>query len=134
MDDTEACGMEVSAAEVVVAGGGEKKEGREQRFANTAAGHKMLLRALTRGGKRGRAVMEATGLYGLDVALVLSEEAGVELMVANPRAVRHFAQAMMQRSKNDRLDAWVLLEFAARMPFQAWQPPATPALQLHAVA
>src|SRR5438552_16049816 len=40
----------------------------------------------------------------------------------------------MQRSKNDRLDAWVLLEFAARMPFQAWQPPATPALQLHAVA
>ncbi len=40
----------------------------------------------------------------------------------------------MQRSKNDRLDAWVLLEFAARMPFQAWQPPATPALQLHALA
>ena len=68
MDKMEACGIEVSAAELVVAWGGEKKEVREQRFANTAAGHKMLLRALTRGGKRVRAVMEATGLYGLDVA------------------------------------------------------------------
>src|SRR5438552_18707714 len=111
----EACGIEVSAAELVVAWGGEKKEVREQRFANTAAGHKMLLRALTRGGKRVRAVMEATGLYGLDVALVLREEAGVELMVANPRAVRHFAQAMMRRSRNDRLDGSVLWQFGECM-------------------
>ena len=134
MDKMEACGIEVSAAELVVAWGGEKKEVREQRFANTAAGHKMLLRALTRGGKRVRAVMEATGLYGLDVALVLSEEAGVELMVANPRAVRHFAQAMMQRSKNDRLDAAVLWEFAARMPFQRWVRPGANTLALWAIA
>ncbi len=33
------------------------------------------------------------------------------VMVANPRAVRHFAQALLQRSKNDRLDALVLREF-----------------------
>src|SRR5438874_7347657 len=134
MDKMEACGNEVSAAELVVAWGGEKKEVREQRFANTAAGHKMLLRALTRGWKRVRAVMEATGLYGLDVALVLSEEAGVELMMANPRAVRHFAQAMMQRSKNDRLDAAVLWEFAARMPFHRWVRPGANTLALWAIA
>src|SRR2546430_2106882 len=134
MDKMEACGIEVSAAELVVAWGGEKKEVRVQRFANTAAGHKVLRRALTRGGKRVRAVMEATGLYGLDVALALSEEAGVELMVANPRAVRHFAQAMMQRSKNDRLDAAVLGEFAARMPFQPWVRPGENTLALWAIA
>ena len=40
-------------------------------------------------------------------------------MMANPRAVRNFARATMQRSKNDQLDALVLLEFAARMEFQA---------------
>ena len=130
----EACGIEVSAAELVVAWGGEKKEVRVQGFANTAAGHKELLRALTRGGKRVRAVMEATGLYGLDLALMLSAQAGVELMVANPRAVRHFAQAMMQRSKNDRLDAAVLREFAARMPFQRWERPAANTLALWAIA
>ena len=55
-------------------------------------------------------------------------------MVANPRAVRHFAQALLQRSKNDQLDAAVLCEFAARMPFQAWRPPSAAALKLGAVA
>ncbi len=60
--------------------------------------------------------MEATGLYGLDVALLLSAHPGVQLMVANPRAVRDFAKAMIQRSKSDPLDARMLREFAARMP------------------
>jgi len=62
------------------------------------------------------------------------EAAGVALMVANPRAVRHFAQAMMKRSKTDRLDARVLTEYAARLPFQPWCPPSRAALQLLAVA
>src|SRR5205807_8354057 len=115
MDKFVACGMEVSAKELLVAVEGER---RMHCFANTAAGHQALLRALTRKGRRVRVVLEATGMYGLDVALALSGEEGIELMVANPRAVRHFAQAMMQRSKNDRLDAAVLREFAARMTFQ----------------
>src|SRR6267143_3963587 len=55
-------------------------------------------------------------------------------MVANPRAVRHFAQAMMQRSKNDQLDAVVLLEFAERMPFTPWVRPAENTLALWAIA
>jgi transposase len=73
-------------------------------------------------------------MYGLDVALALSAEEGIELMVANPRAVRHFAQAMMQRSKNDQLDAVVLREFAARMPFRAWTRPTENQLELWAIA
>ena len=63
-----------------------------------------------------------------------SKQAGMEVMVANPRAVRHFAQALMQRSKTDPLDALMLLEFAARMPFQPWQPPSAAALHLCALA
>jgi transposase len=78
--------------------------------------------------------MEATGMYGLDVALLLSAQEGVELMVANPRAVRNFARAMMQRSKNDQLDAVVLREFAARMPFKAWARPTENALALWGIA
>ncbi|HKM83706.1 MAG TPA: IS110 family transposase [Candidatus Acidoferrum sp.] len=134
MDKMAACGMEVSAQELVIASSGKKGEAVLLRFANTAAGHGQLLRTLTRGGKRVRVCMEATGVYGLDVALLLSAQEGVELMVANPRAVRNFARAMMQRSKNDQLDAVVLREFAARMPFQAWARPTENTLALWAIA
>lgn len=134
MDKIAACGMEVSAKELVVAVTGKKGEAELRYFANTDAGQKALLATLTRGGKRVRVVMEATGLYGLDVALALSAQPGVELMVANPRAVRNFAKAMMQRSKNDQLDAVVLWEFAARMPFQAWARPTANTLALWAIA
>ncbi len=51
-------------------------------------------------------------------------------MVVNPRAARDFARAMMQRSKTDKLDAAVLLEFVRRMPFQAWLPPAPEEFEL----
>jgi transposase len=134
MDKMELCGMEISAQELVVALTGKKGEVVLQRFANTAAGHRALLSTLTRGGKRVRVCMEATGMYGLDVALLLSAQEGIELMVANPRAVRHFAQAAMQRSKNDQLDAVVLREFAARMEFQASARPDKNSLALWAIA
>jgi transposase len=133
MDKTEACGLEVSARELVVAMGDQQGGTRLRRFANSAAGHRALLKMLRCVGKV-RVVLEATGLYGLDVALALSAQEGVELMVANPRAVRHFAQAMMQRSKNDQLDAVVLREFAARMPFRAWARPTENRLALWALA
>ena len=133
MDKTAVCGIEVSAEELVVAWEGRRGE-QLLSFANTAAGHRSLLRALTRRGERVRACLEATGLYGLDLALFLSEQSGVELMVANPRAVRHFAYAMMQRSKNDRIDARVLREFAARMPFTRWTRPSANVLALWAIA
>jgi transposase len=130
----EACGIEVSAKELVVALSGKKGEAVLRGFANTAVGHRQLLQALTRGGRRVRVCMEATGVYGLDVALRLSAHAGIELMVANPRAVRHFAQAAMRRSKNDRLDAVMLREFALRMKFIAWTRPEENTLALWSIA
>jgi transposase len=133
MNNIEGCGVEVSARELVVARKG-KAGVQLTRFANTAAGHRQLLRALTRGGQRVRVVLEATGLYALDLALLLSAQEQVQLMVANPRAMRHFAQAMMQRSKNDQLDAAVLLEFAERMPFTPWVRPQENTLALWAIA
>lgn len=135
MDKMAACGIEVSAQELVVALTGKEGEAVLRRFANTAAGHTQLLGTLRRVGTGVvRVVLEATGLYGLDVALALSGQAGVEVMVANPRAVRHFAQALMERSKNDPLDALVLWEFARRMPFTAWVRPGENTLALWAIA
>jgi transposase len=67
----------------------------------------------------------ATGLYSLDPALALHRAEGVEVMVANPRAMADFAKALSQRSKTDDLDAEVMLEYARQIPFVAWQPPIT---------
>ncbi len=127
------CGIEVSQQTLVVARRAGDHDEPQREFPNAPQGHQAVLRFLARSGRPVRVALESTGLYGLDLALAL-HQAGVAVMVANPRAVRHFAQAMMQRSKNDRLDAAVLREFAARMPFVAWRPPSAAALKLVAVA
>ena len=123
------CGIEVSSKTLVVDLAG--KAPRE--FPNTPIGHRALLTWLRRAPLPLRVCMEATGLYGLDLALALVA-AGIPLLVANPRSVRNFARALMQRSKTDPLDAILLREYAARMPFAPWQPPSPQALQLIAAA
>jgi transposase len=123
------CGIEVSSQTLVVDRAGEAP----REFPNTAAGHRSLLAWLRRSPIPLQVCMEATGLYGLDLALCLAA-AGIPLLVANPRAVRNFARAMRQRSKTDLLDAAVLREYAARMPFEPWPPPSPQALKLMAIA
>ncbi len=127
------CGIEVSQHTLVVALRADGQDEPLREFPNTPPGHQAVLRFLERAVGPVCVAMESTGLYGLDLALCL-HQAGVAVMVANPRAVRHFAQALMQRSKTDLLDAEVLRQFAARMPFVAWRPPSAAALKLVAVA
>ncbi len=89
---------------------------------NTPAALRAFLAALIRRGGGLRVLMEATGIYYLDVALLATElDAGVS--VVNPRATHNFAQAMQQRNKTDRLDAAMLLDFLKRMPFTPWTAP-----------
>ena len=87
---------------------------------NDARGNKALLKAI--GGRPCRAVLEATGAYYLDTAIALFD-AGVEVMVINPRHGKHFAKALGWHSSTDRISARMLAEFAQRMPFKAWTPP-----------
>jgi transposase len=133
MDKFDVAGMEISAKTLVVA---LKSNGqmRSSEFPNTAVGHKQVIRYLRRYSPQVRVCMESTGLYGLDLALALQAEKGMEIMVANPRSVRHFGEAMMKRSKTDPVDAKLLAEYAERMPFRVWQPPSLPARQLCAMA
>jgi transposase len=106
-------------------------DGRARRFDNDAAGHRAFTAWLRHPA---RVVVEATGTYGLDLALALHEHPRCEVMVANPRLVRGFAQALAQRSKTDAADARTLLAFAERMPFEPWSPPEAAVLELRAVA
>jgi transposase len=129
----DSCGIEVSHLTLVVALRVHDHDEPLREFPNTGEGQQAVLRFLERSARPVHVALESTGLYGLDLALAL-HQADVAVMVANPRAVRHFATAMMRRSKNDQLDAVVLREFAARMPFQPWRPPSAAALKLVAVA
>ena len=67
------------------------------RFDNAAGGHGKLVRWLTKRGHTARVVLEATGPYSLDVALALQRARGIEVMVANPRAIKQFAGALIER-------------------------------------
>ncbi len=109
--------------------------GKEEAFEipNEPKGHRELIKRLTR-RSRARVALEATGVYHLEIALALHKAKRIEVMVVNPRAAREFAKAAMQRSKTDKLDAAVLLEFVRRMQFQAWVPPSTEELELRTMA
>lgn len=90
-----------------------------------------LLR-LRKDGRRLRVIMEATGIYFLDLALV-AHELGAEVVVINPKAAHHFAKGLGLRSKTDAIDARMLLEFLRRMPLTRWEPPARECLQLRQI-
>jgi transposase len=103
------------------------------RFENTSSGHRRLIAWLGKGGAYARVVLEATGNYSLELAHALHRAARVEVMVANPRAVRKFAEAKLQRARTDRTTAAVLVEFCERMSFVGWKPPSKEQLALRAI-
>lgn len=95
-------------------------------FSNDAAGQRELRKWV---GKGARVCMEATGVYHLQLALMLVA-AGVEVMVINPRVAKDFGRALMNRSKTDRVDASTLLEYVWRMDFVAWKAPRAAVLEV----
>jgi transposase len=123
-------GLDVGAAELVVA---LLRDGRPESpctLPNTPAGHRQLLKLLTRRGASARVCLEATGVYSLRLALALQRAGRVEVMVVNPRAIKDFQRARLTRAKTDSVDALGILEFLQRMDFVPWTPPADAVLAL----
>lgn len=128
------CGVDVGSRELAVAidsGAGRVWEGV---FSNNLAGHRKLIRHLTRSQAKARVCVEATGIYHLDLCLALEQTKAIEVMVANPRVTKDFARAQLRRSKTDRTDALSLLEFVRRMEFELWVPPSSSILALRALS
>lgn len=101
-------GIDVSKAELEVAAGDEVWT-----VPNDESGIETLRERL---GERepDLIVVEATGGYETAAVAVLAE-AGLPVVIANPRHVRDFARAMGQLAKTDRIDAQVLGQFAERV-------------------
>ena len=88
--------------------------------ANNAAGIRRLVSRLR--AEACRVALEATASYHRPVTRALAEE-GIDVMVANPRAVKAYANAVQARAKTDAIDAKVIAQFARSVPFRAWVPP-----------
>ena len=90
---------------------------------NTAEGHRALLARLT-GLAPALVVLEASGGYEAAVASTLYE-AGLPVVVVNPRRVRAFAQAQGRLAKTDRIDATVVADFGRVLnpPVRPLPPP-----------
>lgn len=78
---------------------------------NDAAGHRRLLAWLRRQGVE-RVGIEASGGYERSVTERL-RQAGLAVIVLQPRQVRCYAGYRLQRAKNDRIDAELIAECAA---------------------
>jgi transposase len=125
-------GIDVSAKTFtsIVDCDGERTEAFD--LSNDAKGHRSLIKRVTKKGRHARVVLEATGVYSLDLALHRAKR--IEVMVANPRVIGQFAGATLRRSKTDSLDANIIVEFAIRMDFEAWNPPEPHTFDLRAIS
>ena len=77
-----------------------------------ARGLQKLLTWATR-HKVTRCAMEATGGYELGIARRIMH-AGIKLYIANPNRIRHFAKGDGILAKTDKIDAFVIAEFARK--------------------
>jgi transposase len=105
---------------------------RQGEIKNEPATLRTFLATVCKRGKPVRVILEATGIYFLDLALI-AHAAGAEVVVVNPKAAHNFAKALNQRSKTDVIDTLMLLEYLRRMPLECWVPPPQHCLQLRQI-
>jgi len=125
-------GIDVGAEELILV---VRKNGiscKSQKFANTPADRARLVKKLV--NMPGIIVcLEATGVYHFDLSIAL-HDAGVALMVVNPKSSHNFAKVLMKNSKTDAVDADTLAQYAERMDFVPWTRPSDEKIALRGFA
>lgn len=102
---------------------------KNKRCDNTPAGHQELLTWLQRQGVTElQACLEATGRYGEALATFLDVQ-GYRVSLVNPKAIAHYAQSRLSRTKTDKADASLIADYCQKAQPPAWTP-LPPALQI----
>lgn len=114
-------GIDIAAKsfDLVVRTGGQNA--KAEQFSQSTQGHDSAIKRLCK-AKPLLIVMEATGIYYLDLALALTK-AGLPVAVINPKSFKHFAAMKLKGCKTDPVDAALLAEYADTMRPKAWTPP-----------
>lgn len=129
-------GIDVGAKELVVATLHKNDIQKIKKFANNPVGHQKIIQFCSKYLKYGKVTiaMESTGIYYFDLAAALSRTSKFEIKVINPRAVKNFARATMERNKTDNIDAQIIARFAQKMEYPIWEKPSDNALELRQLA
>jgi transposase len=114
-------GIDVAAKTVEMVWRSQSNSSRPESFEQTPAGHRQLIKQLKRLDPVS-VVLEATGVYYLDLAVAL-DEAGLPVAVINPKSARRFAELKLEHTKTDGVDAALLAEYAERMTPRRWSAP-----------
>lgn len=95
----------------------------ERQFKNNKAGFEELKSWLNKNGATNalHCCCEATGKYYEAAADYLA--ASYVMSVENPRKIKGYGNAKLQRSKTDRLDARLIAQYCRDMKPRAWQKP-----------
>ena len=104
-------GIDVAKAELVV---GVDPDGVTGSYPQTRQGHQQLVKRM-RTVQPERIAVEGTGGYERAVVVAL-QEAGLPVVVVNPRQVRDFAKATGKLAKTDPIDALVIAHFVKTVP------------------
>ena len=121
-------GIDVSKAQLDVA---YFEHPKVRQFENAPKGIKALVAELTQQSPQ-LIVLEATGGYETALACALAD-AGLPVVVANPRQVRDFAKGRNRLAKTDAIDATVLALFAERVKPAVRTLPDADLIQLRAL-
>lgn len=104
-------------------------------FANSARGFKQLARWLAQHDTPLTglgACLEATGLYGEKLLEWLFAQ-GAAVSKVNPARIKYYARSRLARNKTDRLDAFIIAQFARNEKPRLWQPPSAEVARLRAL-
>ena len=121
-------GLDVGAKSVEWVSREAGRSSKAESCAQSPQGHAALIKRL-RALAPVCVVMEATGIYYLDLALAL-HGAGLPVAVINPKSFKHFATLKLAQAKTDAQDAALLAEFGERMTPPLWSPPEVQRLAL----
>lgn len=95
--------MDVGADELVLVIRKNGKPFYPQKYTNTRTDRARLVKKLFKLPDI-KVCLEATGIYHFDLSIAL-HDAGVPVMVINPKASHNFAKVLMKNSKTDAVDA-----------------------------
>ena len=121
-------GLDVGAKSVEWVSRDAGRNSKADSCAQTPQGHAALIKRLQALAPV-CVVMEATGIYYLDLAVAL-HSAGLPVAVINPKSFKHFATLKLAQAKTDAQDAALLAEFGERMTPPLWSPPEVQRLAL----
>jgi transposase len=102
-------------------------------FDNTQSGFRALKHFLEkRHANQAHICLEATGVYGDEIALFL-QQAGYPVSVVNPAQIKAFAASRLSRNKTDKQDAYLIALYCQTQRPPLWTPPTPAWLELRAM-